>query len=63
MIDPGDGGEYRPVIDPADFSSTIDNPYLPYAVGSHWVYETEDATEVETLTIDVLDKRRTVMGV
>jgi len=63
VIDPGDGGEYRPVIDPADFSSTIDNQYLPYAVGSHWVYETEDASEVETITIDVLDKRRTVMGV
>ena len=39
MIDPGDGGDYDPAVDPADFVAAIDNPYLPLTVGSRWVYE------------------------
>ena len=39
VIDPGDGGNYHPDIDPADFVDVIDNPYLPYAPGASWVYE------------------------
>jgi hypothetical protein len=62
-IDPGDGGEYAPVIDPAAFVDVIDNPYLPYAVGSRWVYEgTVDGT-LERTVVEVLDERREVMGV
>ena len=42
VIDPGDGGDYHPTLDPADFVDAIDNPYLPLAVGSRWVYEGDD---------------------
>ena len=37
------GGE--PVtLDPADFSTAIDNPYLPMRPGSRWVYRETDTT-------------------
>ncbi|MGH9230123.1 MAG: hypothetical protein ACRD07_15615, partial [Acidimicrobiales bacterium] len=29
VIDPGDGGDYRPEIDPDNFVDVIDNRYLP----------------------------------
>ncbi len=39
------GGE--PVkLDPADFTTQIDNPYLPFALGNRWVYrEVEEGVE------------------
>jgi hypothetical protein len=64
VIDPGDGGQYAPEIDAASFSSTVDNPFLPFLPGAKWVYEgrAEDG-ETETITVEVLDERRVVMGV
>ena len=41
VIDPGDGGDYQPELDPADVVDTIDNPYLPLVPGTRWVYEGE----------------------
>jgi hypothetical protein len=32
-----DSGTYAPKIDPADFSTTIDNPYFPLPVGITYV--------------------------
>jgi hypothetical protein len=63
VIDPGDGGDYAPEIDPADFVDVIDNPYLPLAPGSKWVYEATSEGETEVITVEVLDERREVMGV
>lgn len=63
VIDPGDGGVYQPNIDPADFVDAIDNPYLPMAVGSSWVYEGTSEGETERVEIVVTDQRRVVMGV
>ena len=63
VIDPGDGGDYAPDIDPASFVDVIDNPYLPYAVGSRWVYEGESDGEVERIEVVVLDDTREVMGI
>jgi hypothetical protein len=62
-IDPGDGGNYAPEIDPAQFVDVIDNPYLPYAVGSRWVYEGESEGEIERIEVEVLDETREVMGI
>jgi hypothetical protein len=62
-IDPGDGGDYAPQIDPAQFVDVIDNPYLPYAVGSRWVYEGESEGETERIEVEVLDETREVMGI
>lgn len=63
VIDPGDGGVYEPVVDPADFVETIDNPYLPLTPGSRWVYEGEEDGQRERIEVEVLDERRTVMGI
>ena len=63
VIDPGDDGEYAPVIDPADFVDTIDNPYLPLLPGSRWVYEGEEDGEAERIEVVVTDERREVMGI
>ncbi len=54
------GGSYAPTIEPADFSTTIDNPFLPWLPGTvqTWV---ED--EVYTITITVTSEIKTVMGV
>jgi hypothetical protein len=64
VIDPGDGGDYRVEIDPADFTSVVDHPYLPKLPGARWRYESvnEDG-DTEVIEIEVLDERRTVMGV
>lgn len=65
VIDPGDGGDYRPDVAADDFDPTqeIDNPYLPLRPGTRWVYEgrTEDGTEAIEVTVS--GELRTVMGV
>jgi len=64
VIDPGDGGDYHPEIDPADFVDTVDNPYLPLVPGTRWVYEGEgDEGEVERIEVTVTDERHEVMGI
>jgi hypothetical protein len=64
VIDPGDGGTYAVDIDPSRFTSAVDNPYLPKLPGMTWEYlSMTSAGELETITIEVLDERRTVMGV
>lgn len=61
VIDPGDGGDYQPEIDPARFVDRIDNPYLPLLPGARWVYE--DAESGERTEVVVTDQYKTVMGV
>ncbi len=63
VIDPGDGGDYHPEIDPADFVAAIDNPYLPLVPGSRWVYEGTDDGETERIEVEVTNDHRQVMGV
>lgn len=64
VIDPGDGGNYQPNIDPADFVETIDNPYMPLTPGSEWVYEgVGDEGEMERIEVTVTEECRDVMGV
>jgi hypothetical protein len=60
VIDPGDGGNYKPNIDPADFVARIDNPYLPLTPGARWVYESEDGERVEVV---VLAETRQILGI
>lgn len=63
VIDPGDGGNYRPELDPADFVGAIDNPYLPFTTGSTWVYEGTSEGEAERVEIEVLAERKLIMGI
>ena len=57
------GGE--PVeLDPADFTSEIDNPWMPFRTGSRWVYRETDAEGAEQrVEVTVLDETREVLGV
>jgi hypothetical protein len=51
-------------IDPADFTSEIDNPWMPFRVGSRWVYrETDQEGSEQRVEVTVLDETREVMGV
>ena len=63
VIDPGDGGDYAPELDPADFVDGIDNPYLPLIPGTKWVYEGEDDGEAERVEVEVLDETREIEGI
>ena len=48
-------------LDPADFTTKIDNPYLPFAVGSRWVYaETADGEPDQKVVVEVTDKTKTI---
>ena len=63
VIDPGDGGDYAPVIEPAEFVEVIDNPYLPMPVGARWRYEGESDGELEVVEIVVTPDREEIMGI
>ncbi len=52
-----------PSLDPADFVATIDNPWLPLAVGSEWVYRVTGEDGRQTVTVTVLEETREVQGV
>ena len=62
VIDPGDGGDYAPAIDPANFVDAVDNPYLPLAPGTRWVYEGSSEGQAERTEVEVLDERREHRG-
>ena len=63
VIDPGDGGNYHVDIKPADFSSVVDNPFFPMLPGTTWQYLETTPDGKQTDVVEVLDQRRTVMGV
>ena len=63
VIDPGDGGDYRPELDPATVADRIDNPYLPLLPGARWVYEGTSSDGDERIEVTVLDETRRVMGI
>jgi hypothetical protein len=54
---------YAPRIDPAAFTATVDNPYLPLRPGSRWVYEGPGGEGLERKVVEVTDEARVVMGV
>jgi hypothetical protein len=54
---------YRPSIDPADFTTTIDNPWFPLVPGTRWVLQGSGDAEGEVDEVEVLAETRTVMGV
>ena len=48
-------------LDPADFTSEIDNPYWPMSVGSRWVYEETDLEgTVQEVVVTVTDKTKQI---
>ena len=51
-------------LDPADFTSEIDNPWMPLRAGSRWVYrETDGEGGEQRVEVTVLDETKVVMGI
>jgi hypothetical protein len=63
VIDPGDGGHYRPAIDPSGFTDRVDNPWLPLRPGARWVYEGTVDGERQRIVVAVQQRTRIVLGV
>jgi hypothetical protein len=57
------GGKYNPVINPANFSTNITNPYFPLKPGTTFVYEGDTADGRERDEFQVTRKTRTFLGV
>jgi hypothetical protein len=66
--DPGSGpstglpqGSEPVSLDPDDFTTEIDNPNLPFAIGSRWVYaETEAGEPDQKVVVEVTGKTKTI---
>jgi len=54
---------YSPAIDPAAFSTTIDNPYFPLLPGTHTIYEAHTPDGLQQTTTEVTRDTKTIMGV
>jgi hypothetical protein len=63
VVDPGDGGNYQPDLDPANFVDVVDNPYLPLKPGMTWVYDGESEGEAERTEMVVTTERRDIQGI
>ncbi|MCZ7629860.1 MAG: hypothetical protein M5U19_12775 [Microthrixaceae bacterium] len=63
VVDPGDGGDYAPSLDPADFVAGIDNPYLPFTPGSTWTYLGDSDGRTERVEVEVLSETRDIGGI
>jgi hypothetical protein len=63
VIDPGDDGRYDPHLDPADFVTTVDNPYMALAPGARWDYDGTADGEAEHTVVVVTDQHRDIAGI
>lgn len=59
----GTPADYAPKIDPADFSTTIDNPYLPLKPGTRMVYEGSTPEGQQRTVVEVTHDTKKIMGV
>jgi hypothetical protein len=50
-------------LDPADFTTRIDNPYWPMATGSKWVYSGTEAGEKIRIEVTATGKTKNIEGV
>ena len=50
-------------LDPAQFTTQIDNPYWPMAPGNRWLYRETDRGEVQRVEVVVTGKTKTIMGI
>ncbi len=57
------GGLYDPKIDPAQFSTRVDNPHMPFVPGRTLVYEAHRAEGLERIEVSVLPGTVVVDGV
>lgn len=57
------GGLYDPKIDPADFSTIVDNPFMPFVPGRTLVYEANRPEGLERIEVSVLPDTVVINGV
>jgi hypothetical protein len=57
------GTPYAPEIDPANFTTKIDNPFLPLMPGMRWMYEGEADGVKQVNTVVVTSDTKALMGV
>jgi len=50
-------------LDPADFTTNIDNPYWPMRPGSHWVYRETENGETQRVDVTVTDTTSVLAGI
>jgi hypothetical protein len=50
-------------LDPADFTTEIDNSYWPMSPGSRWVYRETSGDEVQRVVVTVTDRTKTIDGI
>src|SRR4051794_32418330 len=54
---------YNPTIDPANFVTTIDNPYLPLVPGTLFIYEGDREGQKQRNEVLVTNAAKLIMGV
>ena len=54
---------YKPAINPAEFTNVVDNPFFPLVPGTTFVFEERDRRERRENKVTVTDETKTVMGV
>lgn len=54
---------YKPLIDPANFQSKIDNPYFPLVPGTVWTYSEKAGGETKENRVEVTHDTKTILGV
>jgi hypothetical protein len=50
-------------LDPANFTTEIDNPYWPMRPGSHWVYREVENGEAQRVDVTVTNRTKTLGGI
>jgi hypothetical protein len=50
-------------LDPRNFTTRIDNPWLPMAAGSRWVYRELEGTERGSVRITVTNRTKVIAGI
>jgi hypothetical protein len=50
-------------LDPADFTTEIDNPWWPMSPGSRWVYREVENGEVQRVVVTVTGRTKTIDGI
>jgi len=60
---PEAGTPYAPEIDPATFTTTINNPFMPAMPGMSWVYDGESDGAKQVNKIVVTSETKVLMGV
>ncbi len=62
--DPGEAkGPYHPAIDPANFSSVVNNPYFPLVPGTTKIFTEKDEDETVESAVTTTHDTKMIMGV